>query len=317
MQTIKVKFDQLYKGFNTSDNFFTRHLSAKYKVEISDDPDFYFFTHPLFGSRNYLKYKCHRIFFGGENIRADWDICDYVFDFDFYDNNPRQKRWPLWAYWPLEQINQHKSFNHINDKKKFCCMVVSNPNCKERNLFFDKLSEYKKVDSGGRFLNNIGLPIENKMEFIKDYKFVIAFENSSFPGYTTEKLIEPLIVNSIPIYWGNPVVGKDFNTNSFINIENVSQFDAAIHKIIELDNDDKKYLAILNQPCFLNHKIPEEFSNESIREFFDYVIEDSKSKMPVGTMKKKKIKHSISMFKRRALNKLNTLLSHDSSIDIK
>jgi hypothetical protein len=309
METIRVKFDELYSGFNTSDNFFTRHLSAKYKVEISENPDFYFFTHPLFGSKNYLKYKCHHIFFGCENIRADWNICDYVFDSDFYENNPRQKRWPLWAYWPLEKINKEKCFKTLNDKKKFCCMVVSNPNCKERNDFFHELSKYKKVDSGGRFLNNTGLPVENKMEFIKDYKFVIAFENSSYPGYTTEKLIEPFLVNSIPIYWGNPVVGKDFNTKSFINIEDVSQFDGAIKKIIELDNDDEKYLAMLNQPCFVNNKIPDEFSNESIQQFFDYIIQDSKIKRPVATIQIKKIKHSISIFKRRVVNRLNTFLS--------
>lgn len=309
MEAIKVKFDQLYHGFNTSDNFFTRQLAAKYKVEISDNPDFYFFTHPLFGSKNYLKYKCHHIFFGGENIRADWNICDYVFDSDFYENNPRHKRWPLWAYWPLEKINKRKCFTSLYDKKKFCCMVVSNPNCKERNDFFHALSKYKEVDSGGRFLNNTGFPVENKMEFIKDYKFVIAFENSSFPGYTTEKLIEPLLVNSIPIYWGNPVVGKDFNTESFINIEDASQFDAAINKVIELDNDDEKYLAMLNEPCFVNNKIPDEFSNESIQQFFDYIIQDSKIKRPVATIQIKKIKHSISIFKARAVNKLNSFLS--------
>jgi hypothetical protein len=309
METIKVKFDELYSGFNTSDNFFTRQLSARYKVEISDDPDFYFFTHSVYGSKNYLKYKCHRIFWSGENIRADWNICDYVLDSDFYENNPRQKRWPLWAYWPLERINKEKRFRTLENKKKFCCMVVSNPNCKERNDFFHELSKYKKVDSGGRFLNNTGFPVENKMEFIKDYKFVIAFENSSYPGYTTEKLIEPFLVNSIPIYWGNPVVGTDFNTNSFINIEDVSQFDAAINKILELDCDDEKYLAMLNEPCFVDNKIPDEFSNESIQQFFDYIIEDSKIKRPVATMKIKKIKHSISIFKRRALNKLNTFLS--------
>jgi hypothetical protein len=186
---------------------------------------------------------------------------------------------------------------------------VSNPNCKERNYFFHELSNYKIVDSGGRFLNNTGLPVENKMEFIKDYKFVIAFENSSYPGYTTEKLIEPFLVNSIPIYWGNPVVGKDFNTKSFINIEDVSQFDGAIKKIIELDNDDEKYLAMLNQPCFVNNKIPDEFSNESIQQFFDYIIQDSKIKRPVATIQIKKIKHSISIFKRRVVNRLNTFLS--------
>jgi hypothetical protein len=309
MQTIKVKFDTFYKGFNTTDNFFTRLLSAKYNVEISDDPDFYFFTHRVYGSKNYLKYKCHRIFWGAENIRADWNICDYVFDSDFYENNPRQKRMPLWAYWGLERINQRKAFDSINDKKKFCCMVVSNPKCQERNEFFQKLSQYKKVDSAGKFLNNIGFPVENKMEFIKDYKFVIAFENSSYPGYTTEKLIEPLLVNSIPVYWGNPEVGKDFNTNSFINIKNVSQFDAAINKIIELDTDDEKYLAMRNEPRFVNSIIPEEFSDKSILEFFDFIIADSKLKKPVATIKMKEFKHYIGLFKDRLMNKVNVVLS--------
>ena len=159
-------------------------------------------------------------------------------------------------------------------------------------------------------MNNIGFPVEDKLEFIKDYKFVIAFENSSFPGYTTEKLIEPFLSDSIPVYWGNPVVGKDFNTNSFINIKDTAQFDEAINKIVELDNDDEKYLAMLNEPCFVNYKIPEEFSEESILKFFDYIIQDSKSKRPVATVKRKKIKHSVSIFKRRALSKLNILLGH-------
>jgi hypothetical protein len=313
METIKVKFDQLYKGFNTSDNFFTRLLSVKYKVEISDDPEFYFFTHPVYGSSEYLKYKCHRIFFGGENIRADWNICDYVLDSDFYVNNPRQKRWPLWAYWSLDRINQSKSFNSLNDKEKFCCMVVSNPNCKERNEFFHKLSQYKKVDSAGRFLNNIGIPVENKMEFIKDYKFVIAFENSSFPGYTTEKLIEPLLVNSIPIYWGNPVVEKDFNTNSFINIKDASEFDTAINKIIELDNNDEKYLAMRNEPCFADYKIPQEFTNESIQKFFDFIIEDSKIKRPVATIKTKELKHHLTVFQNKVMNKIHRTVKRNKN----
>ena len=303
MDTIKVKFDKLYNGFNTSDNFFTRQLSAKNNVEICDDPDFYFFTHPVYGSKNYLKYNCHRIFFGGENIRADWNICDYVFDSDFYENNPRQKRMPLWAYWPLSRLIQPKAFDNLEDKKKFCCMVVSNPKCKERNEFFQQLSKYKKVDSGGRFLNNIGIHVANKMEFIKDYKFVIAFENSSFPGYTTEKLIEPMMVNSIPVYWGNPLVDKDFNTRSFVNIKDISQFDDAINKIIELDKEDEKYLEILNEPFFHNNRIPPEFTDESIQKFLDFIIKDSKVKKPVATIKVKRFIHYLSRVKNRIGNK--------------
>ena len=88
-------------------------------------------------------------------------------------------------------------------------MLVSNPNSKERINFFNALSKVKKVDSGGRYLNNIGYVVEDKMALIKDYKFVFAFENSSFPGYTTEKILEPLIANCIPS------IGEPFNWKRF------------------------------------------------------------------------------------------------------
>lgn len=108
METIKVNFGDFWPDFNKEDNYFTRVLSLKYKVEISDDPDFFFFTHSYNGKRDYLKYKCHRIFLGWENKRADWNICDYVLDSDSNDNNPRHKRWPIWAAWKPERLTQPK-----------------------------------------------------------------------------------------------------------------------------------------------------------------------------------------------------------------
>ena len=42
--------------------------------------------------------------------------------------------------------------------------------------------------------------MENQL--FKKYKFNICFENSSTPGYVTEKIIQSMYVNSIPIYWG-------------------------------------------------------------------------------------------------------------------
>ena len=78
------------------------------------------------------------------------------------------------------------------------------------------MSSKEKVDSGGKFLNNVGGPVTDKLSFIKDYKFVISFENSSYPGYTTEKILEPMLVNSIPVYWGNPLVYNDFNYRTYI-----------------------------------------------------------------------------------------------------
>ena len=166
MQVLKVNFGYFWEGFENEDNYFTRVLSQKYKVEISDNPDFFFFTNPYNGKRDYLKYTCHRVFLGWENVRADWNSCDYVLDSDFYDNNPRHKRWPIWAAWHPERLTEPKNLKAFSGKEKFCCMVVSNGKAKERIEFFNRLSKYKKVDSGGRFMNNIGVPVEDKIKFI-------------------------------------------------------------------------------------------------------------------------------------------------------
>lgn len=304
METIKINFGYFWPSFDKEDNYFTRVLSLKYKVQISENPDFYFFTHPYNGKRDYLKYKCHRIFLGWENIRADWDICDYVLDSDFYVNNPRHKRWPIWAAWRPERLTQEKSIEDFAEKKKFCCMVVSNGKAKERIEFFNKLSRYKKVDSGGRFMNNIGIPVEDKMEFIKDYKFVISFENSASPGYTTEKLIEPMLVNSIPVYWGNPKVSTDFNAGSFINIPDVDAFDQAINNIIELDKNQDKYMEMALQPWFNNNKVPEGMLQESLAAFLDFVVEDSKTKKPAALHFRKQMLHKATLLKKRIMNSI-------------
>lgn len=308
MRIIKIKFDQLFPGFDINKNHFTDILSKRFIVEISENPDFYFFTHSYTGEENYLNYNCHRIFFGGENVRADWHKCDYVIDSDFYKNNQRYLRFPLWAAWHPEKLINQKKVELFLNKKKFCCMVVSNAKAKERIDFFKELLKYKKVDSGGRFLNNIGSPVENKLDFIKDYKFVISFENSSYPGYTTEKLIEPMISGSIPIYWGNPVVEKDFNVNSFINIKPGSNYKDAIKKIIELDSDDSKYMAMVKEPWFYNNEVPQDLNTESFLNFFDFILDDSKTKKPVAVSLLKKNLHQLGRIKTKIIFKLKKLL---------
>ena len=160
-QKLKVNFGTFWHDFYPDNNMFTQRLSKRFDVELSDKPDLYFFTHPYNGKRDYLKYDCHRVFLGWENARADWNICDYVLDSDFYQNNPRHKRFPIWAGWNLDKLSLPKAKSDFESKEKFCCILVSNAKAKERVEFFNKLSAYKKVDSAGRFMNNIGYAVDN------------------------------------------------------------------------------------------------------------------------------------------------------------
>lgn len=276
---IKINFTDFWKGFDKENNYFVKLLSQLYDVRISDEPDFLFYS--CYGYE-YLKYKCIRISFISENQRPDFSGCDYALSFDI-NSDPRHYRLPLYRlYIDLwgQDMNalRNRSAQEIREqwkhKDKFCCMLVSNGNSKKRINFFHRLSGVKRVDSGGRYLNNIGRSVDNKLEFIKDYKFVFAFENSSHPGYVTEKVIEPCFVGSIPIYWGNKEIGKDFNPGRFINYHDFKDEQALIRRIIEIDNDDELALEIISQPIFKDNVIPEAIRDENVLKFFRGVIEN-------------------------------------------
>jgi hypothetical protein len=85
----------------------------------------------------------------------------------------------------------------------------------------------------------------------------------------------------LPIYWGNPRVGEDFNPASFLNYSDFPSAEALIERIIELDNDDAKYLAVTRQPCFPNNKRTEFYSEDRLLDFFEMIF--STSIRPVST----------------------------------
>ena len=142
-------------------------------------------------------------------------------------------------------------------KRKFCSFVVSNSQFGDpmRRKFFERLSKYKRVDSGGKFLNNVGGPVKDKIEFCKGYKFNIAFENSSSPGYTTEKIMEAYAAQSVPIYYGNPTVETDFRLDSMVRVTGESDIERAVEEVIRLDTDDAAYMEKVTARCLAESDI--------------------------------------------------------------
>ena len=84
-------------------------------------------------------------------------------------------------------------------------------------------------------------------------------------------------VNSIPIYWGNPIVNKEFNTKSFINWYDYKSPNEMIEHIKELDQDDNKYMEMLRQPWFENNEIPKGLTEENIKSFLYKIFESNGS----------------------------------------
>lgn len=279
---LKIQFTDFWPDFNSRDNLFIDLLSDNYTVKISDNPDLLFYSVYDF---KFMQYRCPKIFYTAENVRPNFWECDFAISFDYNNYKGRNLRLPLYRWrGDLKNLCLEKDPGSIiGQKTKFACMVVSNGSCKERNRFFEMLNRYRKVDSGGKYLNNVGGPVKDKVEFIKEYKFVLAFENSSYPGYTTEKIVEPMLVNSLPIYWGNPVINRDFNPKSFVNIHDYNSFDEAIESIIQIDKNDELYRKYLSEPFFEGNTFPADMEFGYFKKKLNEIVNLVLDKKPVSS----------------------------------
>jgi len=286
MKSIKIAFSDFWSGFDYDptgkeeyDNTIYRILSSHYHIIIdSENPDFLFFS--VFGESHQRFQNCKKIFYTGENRRPDFSLCDYAITFD-YLSDPRHHRFPLSALILLEkkirEFPRNQDLEMIKRKKtKFCNFVFSNPRGEERNNLFHEISKYKKVDAGGRVFNNIGGSVSDKIKFIDQYKFTIAFENSEHEGYTTEKLVHPKLVDSIPIYWGNPLVSLDWNTKAFVNYYDFMSTKKMIEYIKEIDRDDSLYFDILNKNHYNENIIPTDHDEDLLINFLKKILDNSK-----------------------------------------
>jgi alpha(1,3/1,4) fucosyltransferase len=202
-------------------------LQKYYELEFSDNPDYLIFNESTY---EHVNYNCIKIFYTGENISPNFNFCDYAIGFDHLSFSDRYYRLPLYliatVYRPKEiaqaqtidwTVQLSLTRDDLKKKEGFASFVYSNYLADDaRKDFFERLSTYKKVNSGGSYLNNIGEIVDNKIEFEKKHKFSIAFENSSRSGYTTEKLVNSIMAETIPIYWGNPDIGTEFNEEIII-----------------------------------------------------------------------------------------------------
>jgi hypothetical protein len=121
------------------------------------------------------------------------------------------------------------------------------------------VNQYKRIDSAGKYMNNMAdveldydYTSEELIKFIAQYKFMICFENTIEGTYITEKIVNPFLARTIPIYFGTSYCNQVFNKDAFLSLEDESErsYSALLERIKELDYDDTKYLQMVNQPVF-------------------------------------------------------------------
>jgi GR25 family glycosyltransferase involved in LPS biosynthesis len=269
-----IVFSDTWDDFQPDYNFFTlllneagKHMTPPRTVvgvaeaDYKGKPDLVIFG--PFGN-NWRRFTdVPKICFTGENTRpvseADLNV---GFDHTNFTNN--YMRIPLWMMsinWfaadverlvnpkpiPLECCTRSYETT-LESRKKFCAFIVSNPNNPMRNMAFQALNNYKPVDSAGQLFNNIGDELLagrgggggelKKTKFLSDYKFAITYENGSYQGYCTEKLLHAKAAGAVPIYWGDPWAQRDFDMDGVIDAREFKTPGELVSAVEAVDNDD-------------------------------------------------------------------------------
>lgn len=264
MKTIRINFIDFWPGFDRENNLFCSILREKYHVVISEQPDYIFAS--VSGIYGYTNYDCVRILYTGEPFSPDFNVFDYAIGFDPLElkdekGNDRYYRFPYCFYdemgYGLQKLarglTREEALEALQTKKYFCNFIYSHPSAKgERETILNLINQYKRVDSSGSFLNNMedGLVIARtkKEDFLRLSKFTIACESVVHPGFVTEKISDALYANSIPIYYGSNYVKKEFNPEAFVYLGDYNTIEEGIEKVIEIDQNDEKYISMLMQP---------------------------------------------------------------------
>lgn len=78
-------------------------------------------------------------------------------------------------------------------------------------------------------------PFAKKSEGLAPFRYSIVIENTREKGYFTEKLIDALLCNTVPIYWGCPNIADFFDPKAMMVCQDMTDIQCAIKNMSESD----------------------------------------------------------------------------------
>ena len=285
-------FEGYWPGFNREQNLFTDILRERFEIEVSDDPD-YLIVSPLGPPFSYMKYDCVRILYTGEPLVPDFNVFDYAIGFDYLrvpdvEGSNRYYRFPL-CFYDVDRVKEisagmtlQEAKEALQEKKYFCNFIYSHHSAKgKREEILEELQRYKRVECAGSFMNNmangevVSYP-DGKLDFLRLCKFTVACESVRYPGFITEKIVHPMFARSVPIYYGSPRVGEEFNPEAVIVLTGDSvSLEEGIEKVIRVDQDDELYIKMLMAPKLISDSYLDNMY-EGLRQFLFHIFDQDK-----------------------------------------
>ena len=271
-----VDFGSFQPAIDVFIKSFTSAIETFADIEISDNPDFLICG--CYGG-DHWDYDCVKIYYSTEEHEPDFNVYDYAIGqsvVQMYDRYLYEPQYLSYRFYEntKKALEKHKHPDeYFLGKKKFCNFIYSNGHAdKFRENTFHALNAYKHVDSAGKFLNNMGSDQiagerfkgdweKSKIEFMKDYRFTIAFGNAQRYDYADEKIFDAWNAGTIPVFWGDPKLKEKFNTEAYIDCCDCKTAEEVVERVKEIEEDPEKYLAMQKAPILKEGS-----------EWYDYIV---------------------------------------------
>lgn len=198
---------------------------------------------PVIQSWMQRMHSAHRpltLFQTAENLRHNHIPCDYSLSFDLAVTNTRHHRHPYW----MEMMDWSHEGVIGNTNSRFGCLlkperllqplgsvflqkarkaaIFASHQREPRATLMRELRKHIDVDGFGPVFDTSvrhhSSSTFTKRDVLKNYAFNLCPENTLYPGYYTEKIVEAFYADSLPLTWVDECVSVDFNPNAMINL---------------------------------------------------------------------------------------------------
>jgi hypothetical protein len=272
---LRICFTNFWPGAFSAANsaFFLPQIfgEACGELESTDDPaTAEVVVSSLFGQQPVPAAKT--IQFIGENVRPDFLRHRYALSFDYDTYGGRNFRLPLWWWrlaWPgyaerwrerpqptgqlphgyedlipIEALLQPRPAP-IQRPAGFCALIAANPEPLRINLFMALQGAGPVTGYGPMFGNPLH---RSKFDVLREFRFCLCPENSIYPGYHTEKVVDAWYGGCVPLYSGDRLLDRDFNQTAIINYQDDLDMGRFVERVRALEADPAAYEKVRSQP---------------------------------------------------------------------
>lgn len=103
------------------------------------------------------------------------------------------------------------------------------------------------VDCFGRGIR----PIDGKREALGPYRFSIAMENAAADDYFSEKLVDCLLLETVPIYFGWPSVGECLDPRGYHSFRDATELAAILDRLTPAMYEEMRPFVVANKETII------------------------------------------------------------------